>query len=101
MAAGPPGSLPSDQNGLLLGSQGVSGYKWLQSYGGILSLNPVGNNVGIGRTDASYTLHMASGAHVTTGGIWTNASSRQLKADFAAIDRTALLEVLADLPITT
>jgi len=57
--------------------------------------------VGIGNAAPQHPLHMASGAHVTTGGIWTNASSRQLKADFATIDRTALLESLASLPIET
>ena len=36
-------------------------------------------NVGIGTTSPSYPLEMASGAHVTTGGVWTNASSREYK----------------------
>jgi hypothetical protein len=33
--------------------------------------------------------------------VWTNASSRALKADFAAVDRAALLQTLATLPIAT
>lgn len=57
--------------------------------------------VGIGNTAPQHPLHMASGAHVTAGGTWTNASSRALKTDFADVDRTALLETLADLPITS
>ncbi len=44
---------------------------------------------------------MASGAHVTAGGIWTNASGRQLKTDFAEVDGSALLAALANLPIET
>lgn len=35
--------------------------------------------VGIGTTSPSYPLQMASGAYVTTGGVWTNASSREYK----------------------
>jgi hypothetical protein len=57
--------------------------------------------VGIGSAAPQYPLHMASGAHVTTGGVWTNASSRALKLDFAAVDRAAVLETLATLPIAT
>ncbi len=57
--------------------------------------------VGIGNAAPQHPLHMASGAHVTAGGAWTNASSRVLKTDFAAFDRTALLEALAELPITS
>ncbi len=55
--------------------------------------------VGIGNAAPQYPLHMAS--YVTTGGVWTNASSRALKADFAAVDRAALLQTLATLPIAT
>ena len=37
-------------------------------------------NVGIGTlTNPSFPLEMGSGAHVTTGGVWTDASSRQYK----------------------
>ena len=37
------------------------------------------NGVGIGRITPTQPLHMGSGAHVTAGGVWTNASSRALK----------------------
>ena len=36
-------------------------------------------NVGIGKTEPAYPLEMESGAHVTTGGVWTDASSRDYK----------------------
>ncbi len=58
-------------------------------------------NVGIGNAAPQYPLHMASGAHVTAGGTWTNASSRQLKTGFIPADGQTLLETLAALPITT
>ena len=37
----PPGGLPEPENGLMLGIAGTSDYKWIQSYGGGLSLNPM------------------------------------------------------------
>ena len=36
-------------------------------------------NVGIGTSTPSYPLHMGSGAYVSTGGVWTDASSREYK----------------------
>jgi hypothetical protein len=46
----PPAALDTNQNGLMAGTQSTSGYKWLQSYGGPLILNPAGNDIGIGIT---------------------------------------------------
>lgn len=42
-----------------------------------------------------------NGAHLTSAGVWTNASSRTFKDAFAAIDTVAVLEKLATLPIQT
>jgi len=36
-------------------------------------------NVGIGTSTPSHALHMGSGAYVSTGGVWTDASSREYK----------------------
>jgi hypothetical protein len=36
-------------------------------------------NVGIGAPDPFYPLHMGSGAYVSEGGVWTDASSREYK----------------------
>jgi len=38
-------------------------------------------NVGIGTASPSYPLEMGSGAHVTTGGVWTDASDIKLKTN--------------------
>ena len=64
-----------------------------------ISLNPGGEYVGIG-TDIwpSYPLHMASGAHVTVGGVWTNASSRDLKENIRDL---TVEEALAALSLLT
>jgi hypothetical protein len=42
-------------------------------------LAPLGGNVGIGTMSPNHPLEMASGAHVTSAGVWTNASSREYK----------------------
>ena len=49
--------------------------------------------IGVGRQDATYPIHMASGAYVTAGGIWTDASSRALK--------TNVTELTTDDAVTT
>ena len=42
-------------------------------------------NVGIGTSAPTHPLEMASGAHVTAGGVWTNASSRSLKENITEL----------------
>ena len=44
-----------------------------------------------------YPLQMASGAHVTAGGVWTNASSREYKQDIKALTREEAVETLTAL----
>jgi hypothetical protein len=49
-------------------------------------LTIIGNgNVGIGIQDPEYPLEMASGAAVTTGGVWMNASSRAYKDNIESL----------------
>src|SRR5262245_52965959 len=60
----PPLGLPSAQNGLLLGVQRTDGFKWIQSYGGPLVFNPVGNNVGLGILDPTHLLDVAGDVRV-------------------------------------
>ncbi len=54
-------------------------------------------NVGIGEARPAYPLQMASGAHVTAGGVWTNASSRAFKRDIDPLAAGAALAALAAL----
>jgi hypothetical protein len=46
-------------------------------------------------------INTSTGASLTSGGVWTNASDRNLKADFAAVDGREVLAAVAALPITT
>jgi hypothetical protein len=43
----------------------------------------------------------STGALLTTGGVWQNASSRALKDNFAAVDARAILRKVLSLPIQT
>jgi len=71
------------------GTQGYLAYspgdrKWsigTHFYGPTMTLKSAGEGgyVGIGITNPTYPLHLANGAYVTSGGVWTNASSRDLK----------------------
>ena len=56
-------------------------------------------NVGIGKITPLYPLHMGSGAHVTSGGVWTNASSEKLKENFANVDPRDMLDRVSSMPI--
>jgi hypothetical protein len=62
-----------------------------------LILNPNAGYVGIGTTSPSFPLQMASGAHVTAGGVWTNASSREYKQDIKSLTGDEAVEALAAL----
>ena len=46
---------------------------------------------------AAYPLHMASGAYCTTGGVWTNASSREYKKDIRALSSEEAMGALEGL----
>jgi hypothetical protein len=71
------------------GTQGYLAYspggkKWsigTHFYGPTLTIKSMGDggSVGIGNPNPGHPLHLASGAHVTSGGVWTNASSRAYK----------------------
>ena len=60
-------------------------------------LAPFGGNVGIGTSSPSYPLQMGSGACVTSGGVWTNASSREYKTDVKQLTAEKAMDTLSQL----
>jgi len=58
-------------------------------------------NVGIGTQTPSYPLHMASGAYVSVGGMWMDASSREFKDNVKGLKVKDAIEALQGLnPVT-
>ena len=57
-------------------------------------------NVGIGKTTPNHPLEMASGAHVTAAGVWTNASSREYKENIHDLTTEEAMTALKDLKPT-
>ena len=51
-------------------------------------------NVGIGTLSPNHPLEMGSGAHVTSGGVWTNASSREHKENIRELTLNEAMEAL-------
>jgi hypothetical protein len=51
-------------------------------------------------TAATRALEVGSGAFLTNGGVWTNASDVSKKEDFRTIDGADLLKKIAALPVT-
>jgi hypothetical protein len=94
----PPAGLLAQDNGLVLGLQATSGYKWVQSYGGPLVFNPQGNNVGIGTTNPA-TAFDVSGT-ITCVSL-NQTSDREAKEAFAPVDPAEILDKVATLPITS
>ena len=62
-----------------------------------LILNPDAGNVGIGTTSPSHPLQMASGAYVSSGGVWTNASSREYKTAVKQLTAEKAMDTLTQL----
>lgn len=56
-----------------------------------------GGFVGIGVMAPTHPLHLKSGAHVTAGGIWSNASSRSLKENLEDLSAEKAMEAFGRL----
>jgi len=50
--------------------------------------------LGLAKASPSHPIHMASGAYCTTGGVWTNASSKEYKQDIKELTRDEAMETL-------
>jgi hypothetical protein len=66
---------------------------------GVFSATAAKNKVGIGTTSiaAGDTINVWNGAHLTTGGVWTNASSRELKDNIRTLSSEDANRTLAGL----
>ncbi len=53
--------------------------------------------IGLGVSVPSFPIDHSSGAHLTAGGVWTNASSRALKQDIRDLDTSEAVDTLKNL----
>ncbi len=51
-------------------------------------------------SSSNHPIEHSSGAHLTPGGVWTNASDENLKENFQPVNGAALLEKIDQLPIS-
>jgi len=72
------------------------------NYNTTMSLQQGGKiGFGVGAVNAAYAIEHSNGAHLTTGGVWTNASSRQLKQEVMEITTDDAKQALNNLnPVT-
>jgi len=83
-------------------SQGFGGYEASPIFinigapGATFSITVEGN-VGIGKYPASHPLHMGSGAYCSTGGTWTDASSREYKENIETLTAHEAVDTLKEL----
>jgi hypothetical protein len=95
-------NFPSRQGELTLAGHHISFWtnSGLESFGTEnMRLSEEGNltvngSVGIGVSTPTHPLEMASGAHVTAAGVWTNASSRDYKENIRDLTPEAALTTL-------
>jgi len=60
-------------------------------------LAPFGGDVGINTSSPLYPLHIGNGAYCSTGGVWTNASSREYKTDIKQLTAEKAMDTLTQL----
>jgi hypothetical protein len=96
------GRNPNDGYLNFAASQGTySGYRFNTPNAGAAVTIANSGNVGIGVTAPSQPLQLASGAYVSAGGVWTNASSRTLKDRIAPLSTAEAIQTVASLsPVT-
>ncbi|MCH8124756.1 tail fiber domain-containing protein [candidate division KSB1 bacterium] len=95
---------PASTNRIIFGGAGENSLTFHTHRAGVsnqdaMHIDGVGN-VGIGTPNPNFPLEMGSGAHVTTGGVWTNASSREYKENIRDLTIEEAMTALRELQPT-
>jgi len=83
----------ADSSHVFIGAKSNHDFRLIANDSPKITILPSGY-VGFGRNTPSYPLHMSSGAYCTTGGVWTNASSRTLKENIQSLTTDEALNTL-------
>lgn len=90
----------NDTDGFVIGTQTNHKLGLRVNNTNYLTINTTGY-IGLGITNPSYPLQLANGAYVTSGGVWTNASSRDYKENIKELNVETAIEALGKLnPVT-
>jgi hypothetical protein len=104
-ATGPDGTSCSAALNILMPNQSGNcpdaGNNVWSIYNGSPNNSFFGGNVGFGTAFPSYPIETGAGAYVSTGGVWTNASSREFKKDIQPLRADQAMATLVALdPVT-
>lgn len=91
------GHSPNFANWGLMYEDSGDRFHFLNSGRSVMTVDLGGGRVGIGTSTPGHPLHLGSGAHVTTGGVWTNASSRTYKENIAELELQEAMKTLQGL----
>jgi hypothetical protein len=87
-------------DGLIYGRMAIENAGAIQVDFGGNGVGFVSERFGVGVLSPTYPIEHSSGAHLTPGGVWTNASDKNLKENFQPVDGEEILDKIEKLNIS-
>jgi len=87
-------------DGLIYGRMAIENAGAIQVDFGGNGVGFVSERFGVGVLSPTYPIEHSSGAHLTPGGVWTNASDANLKENFQPVDGEEILDKIDQLKIS-
>jgi hypothetical protein len=87
-------------DGLIYGRMAIENGGAIQVDFGGNGVGFVSERFGVGVLSPTYPIEHSSGAHLTPGGVWTNASDVNLKENFKSVDGEEILDKIEKLEIS-
>ncbi len=93
---GATGIISADSSHVFIGAKTNHDFRLIANDSPKITILTSGN-VGFGTNAPAHPIHMASGAHCTSGGTWTNSSSRELKENIQSLTTSEAMNTLNNL----